>query len=353
MMQICTYVVIVVSTAALSILAKSDRTQGTISLKPMKLEDLTVSGLSSGAYMAVQMHVSHSRAINGSAIFAGGPFYCAESNLEYAEHKCMDNELGYPETEKLVELTRADATSALVDDPDIHMKNDKIYLFSGKDDTVVKQTVAQSLRSYYEAFTASSNIIAEFNVEAEHCIPTLDEGVPCATLESPYIGLCHFDGAGHALHTLYQNSRQGFTFPEKEARAALTRQQESNLFAFDQTPYYLQDGLSSLSDVGYIYIPSPCQDGKATCRLHVSFHGCEQNLDKIGNEYALHAGFNALAEANNIVVLYPYAKVSNLVPYNPKGCWDWWAYTGVYYGTKKGVQVEFVRKIIDRLGIVI
>ncbi len=40
-------------------------------LGPYKVSDVTVSGLSSGAYMAVQMHVTYSSVVNGSAIFAG------------------------------------------------------------------------------------------------------------------------------------------------------------------------------------------------------------------------------------------------------------------------------------------
>jgi len=48
-----------------------------IQLSQLNVGDLTVSGISSGGYMAVQFHVSYSSAINGAAIFAGGPFYCA------------------------------------------------------------------------------------------------------------------------------------------------------------------------------------------------------------------------------------------------------------------------------------
>jgi hypothetical protein len=40
-------------------------------LGPYNVKDVTVSGLSSGAYMAVQMHVTYSSIVNGSAIFAG------------------------------------------------------------------------------------------------------------------------------------------------------------------------------------------------------------------------------------------------------------------------------------------
>lgn len=40
-------------------------------LGPYNVKDVTVSGLSSGGYMAVQLHVTYSSIINGSAIFAG------------------------------------------------------------------------------------------------------------------------------------------------------------------------------------------------------------------------------------------------------------------------------------------
>ncbi len=40
-------------------------------LGPYKISDTTVSGLSSGGYMAVQVHVAFSSFVNGSAIFAG------------------------------------------------------------------------------------------------------------------------------------------------------------------------------------------------------------------------------------------------------------------------------------------
>ncbi|RYY82907.1 hypothetical protein EON63_12375 [archaeon] len=41
------------------------------SLNQYSISDVSVSGLSAGAYMAVQMHVAFSATINSSAIFAG------------------------------------------------------------------------------------------------------------------------------------------------------------------------------------------------------------------------------------------------------------------------------------------
>lgn len=299
--------------------------------------DVSVSGLSSGAYFAVQFHVSHSSIVNGSAVFAGGPFYCAESNLNYATNKCMSTVLGGPETETLIALTNTDYGLGLIDDP-AQMYNDRVYLFSGKDDTVVESTVVHALQSYYMSFVKSGNVAADYNVNAEHCIPTLDYGESCSTLASPYIGNCNFDGAGQALKFLYPKLSLERSDPV-----------DGNLQPFDQTPYF-SSSTASIGDTGYIYVPDSCKTG-APCHLHVSFHGCEQNLDLIGPEYAKHAGFNSWAEKNNMIILYPYVKVSSVYPFNPKGCWDWWSYTGVDYGVKTGVQVKFVRDIIASLGV--
>jgi hypothetical protein len=305
-----------------------------IELEQYSINHISVSGLSSGAYFAVQYHISHSAYVNGSGIFAGGPFYCAESNLEYAEHKCMDTTLGPPEVEKLIALTRTDHTLGFVDNPDRNLKNDNIYLFSGNLDTVVDQRVVKALEQYYLAF--SNNVVADYHVDAEHCIPTINYGENCNTLSSPYIGKCNFDGTKAALETIYGKSlSQGKAIPE-------------NLFKFNQKPYYFSQ-YTAIGDIGYIYIPTACQSKGTDCALHISFHGCQQNLELIGPEYATHAGFNQWAEANNIIVVYPYVTVSKTTPYNPKGCWDWWAYTGVYYGTKEGPQVQFVHKIVERI----
>jgi len=37
--------------------------------------DITVGGLSSGGFMATQVHVALSQTIKGAAVFAGGPFF--------------------------------------------------------------------------------------------------------------------------------------------------------------------------------------------------------------------------------------------------------------------------------------
>ncbi|HUS15280.1 MAG TPA: hypothetical protein VM536_09715, partial [Chloroflexia bacterium] len=39
---------------------------------------MTVSGLSSGGFIAHQFHIAHSDLVRGAGIVAGGPFGCAE-----------------------------------------------------------------------------------------------------------------------------------------------------------------------------------------------------------------------------------------------------------------------------------
>ena len=62
--------------------------------------------------------------------------------------------------------------------------------------------------------------------------------------------------------------------------------------------------------------------------------------------YVRHAGYNEWAESNKIVVLYPQARATAL---NPKGCWDWWGYTGKDYASNIGLQLTAVHRMVGHL----
>ena len=51
----------------------------------------------------------------------------------------------------------------------------------------------------------------------------------------------------------------------------------------------------------------------------------------IGDKYVQYAGYNEIGELNNIIIVYPQAVASSIL-LNLNGCWDWWGYTGTYYG---------------------
>ena len=50
----------------------------------VKLDETSISGISSGAYMAVQFAVAHSAIIRGVGAIAGGPYYCGQNDLNIA-----------------------------------------------------------------------------------------------------------------------------------------------------------------------------------------------------------------------------------------------------------------------------
>jgi poly(3-hydroxybutyrate) depolymerase len=108
--------------------------------------------------------------------------------------------------------------------------------------------------------------------------------------------------------------------------------------------FYQKD--SSLGSKGLIYVPNQCKNQK--CKLHVHFHGCQQQYDSLKELYAKHSGFNKWAESNNIVVLYPQTKSSFFGPSNPNACWDWWGYTNSAAFTKDGPQIQAIQKIIQQ-----
>ena len=50
---------------------------------------VTVSGLSSGAYMAVQFQIAYSHLVRGAGVIAGGPYDCARGSISRALKNCM------------------------------------------------------------------------------------------------------------------------------------------------------------------------------------------------------------------------------------------------------------------------
>lgn len=98
---------------------------------------ISVSGLSSGAFFAVQFHVAFSKSIMGVGVIAGGPYYCAQNSLEIALSACTLNPelISVPE---LVQITYNTAATLTIDLP-VHMKDDQVYIFSGSRDDVVVQ----------------------------------------------------------------------------------------------------------------------------------------------------------------------------------------------------------------------
>ena len=90
-------------------------------------------------------------------------------------------------------------------------------------------------------------------------------------------------------------------------------------------------------------------EAEAGCKVHVALHGCVQSAESVGNRFYTETGYNRWADSNRMLVLYPQVNQSALRPYNPKGCWDWWGYSGSQYAYKSAPQMKAIMQMVDRL----
>lgn len=303
----------------------------------------TVSGLSSGGYMANQFHVAYSSLVRGAAILAAGPFYCAKGNVATALTDCTTpSALNPPDVGYSIRVTEDYAARAEIDAP-AHLRGSRVWLFSGANDVTVYPVVVERLFEYYRHYVDPANIAFERHPLAAHAMVTDDYGHPCSHTgngENPndvFINNCGYDAAGRLLAHLY-----GPLKPPALAPAG-------RIVEFDQGEFLPEPASHSLYAKGYAFVPSDCDEG-AVCRVHVAFHGCRQHVPRIGDRFYRYTGYNEWAEANKIIVLYPQATSSELPPvYNPRGCWDWWGYDDANYARRSGRQMMAVKAMVDRL----
>ena len=293
---------------------------------------ITVSGLSSGGFFAVQFHVAYSKIIRGVGVIAGGPFWCAKSNLTIALGPCTKE----PDKLDIGPLTTTTYTLAATNALDSveSLKRTEVYLLCGKYDSVVLPGVVKKLEEYYSHFVTEGNISSVFSLPAEHCFPTDDYGNNCTYLGPPYICNCNYSAAREILKHVYPGSSD-----------LKPSYRPDNLFEFDQSEFIV-GSLTSMDSIGYIYVPTVCQSKKTPCKLHIAFHGCRQGRVYLGNEYAAHTGYGQYAEGLNTIVVFP--QITNST-HNVRGCWDLYGYTSPAYVSKHGSQMMSIRKIIKRV----
>jgi poly(3-hydroxybutyrate) depolymerase len=293
----------------------------------------TVSGLSSGGYMAVQVHVAHSARVQGVAALAAGPYYCAQGSLWTAMTRCMSTGAWtpVPDLRTLKTATESFARERLID-PISNLAKARVWLFSGTEDRIVEQAVVQALGDYYASFGARFVFVK--HKAAGHGMVTENAGADCDASAPPFINNCAYDAAEELLRHLFGSL------------APSAAQESGRLLAFDQREF--ADAYAvSMDDDGYAYVPRACETER--CRVHVAFHGCRQGAERVGESFVRDAGYNRWADTNRLIVLYPQAIARYWWTYNPRGCWDWWGYTGPRYATKEAPQIRAVLGMVERL----
>jgi hypothetical protein len=340
---------------------------------------VTVSGLSSGGFFAHQFHVAFSKLVNGAGIIAGGPYGCVESirnpyspfwpvrldRVAAATVACThyygSRYFGLrpppPRPEDSHALVRRAASESMIDDPS-NLADDRVWLFHGHEDDIVPVTVMETLRDVYGSLgIRAPNLQADWNTPeppttgqqprrrlADHGLPvarfTGQSAFPvrqCQQHAPPFVIECGFEAAEALLRHLHPGS---FREPSDDPH------RDGTLIAFDQTEFFAsRDDVIGMHRLGFAYFPKRCSEEE--CRLHVAFHGCQQDVDSVHDDFIRDGGYNRWAASNNIVVLYPQVSRSAA---NPNRCWDFWGYTdrSSYYG-QSGPQMQAVKAMVDRL----
>ncbi len=324
-----------------------DSTKTAASLPSFKVltHETSVSGLSSGAYLATQLQVAYSSVIKGAGIIAGGPYYCAQDSVIKATDVCTCTTKALTKCEpddkavelpKLIETTETYARDNRID-ATAHLSKQRVFLLSGTNDSVVPQAVMSNLYRYYEHFIKADQLQFKKDLPAQHAMVADTFGEECTHLGKPFINNCGYDAAGNLLEHIYgsMNPRNGGP-------------PTGNLVRFSQAEFLSDPEAHSMDTTGWLYVPSSCAKGEP-CRVHIALHGCQQGQKSVSTQFVEHAGYNAWADTNHLLILYPQA-IANLSLMNPLGCWNWWGYDGdAQYATRNGKQMQAIMAMVDRL----
>lgn len=326
--------------AAVALAACGDGGDETLDAYAADPAQVTVSGLSSGGFMAVQFAVAHSRLVRGVGVVAGGPYRCAGADPRRALDLCLT---GAPDPQDAVAEARRLAALQLVD-PTEHLRRMRAWVLAGGADNVVARAVVEATRDFFAQFNPAG-VRYELNPALGHGLPTRTTGVACEASATPYLNRCGDDAAARMLAYLYeaQDART-------DGQGELKRFRQGEFLSAWRRVWLL----SSLDRDGFVFVPAQCAAG-TRCRVHVALHGCRQGASEVGETFVREAGYNAWAAANDTIVLYPQVKpvrpnwLLPWLPNNPLGCWDWWGYTGPDYAIKSGAQIAALRAMVERI----
>ncbi|RZU02130.1 PHB depolymerase family esterase [Rivibacter subsaxonicus] len=304
---------------------------------------ISVSGLSAGGFMANQLGYAYSSTFMGVGVFAAGPYMCAGHSNYTA---CMYNATV---SASMLSTMQADINnwSGTAIDSKSNVANQKIYMFVGNSDYTVGPNPMNAVQTQY-----TNNGVPAANLEyvrrasTAHVFPTDFDATgnnACSSSASPYISNCGYDGAKAALSKFY-----GTLNARNNAPAA------ANYIEFDQSAY--SNGNPGMAATGWLYVPASCAAG-TQCKLHVALHGCQQHTVAISDKFVKNTGYSRWADTNNIIVLFPQAKVDSTSRgtaasgslANPNGCWDWVGWYGSNFAQKAGTQMAAIKAMVDRL----
>jgi len=392
----------------------------------LSLASVTISGISSGGFMAAQMGVIYSSQFSGVGTVAGGFYFCAQNHLQdkqklaqqwkiydlslfqthFDASKMMEghpNEaiqlsqnnpmyqavgicLQNPQKSEIKQgIIEENKTQGLIEAPE-QIQAQKIFLYQGSSDTVVNPAMLDKLKEFYRDLKVPDANVKVVQSLGGHNFPT-DRPLEklCTAQAFPYISSCHMDVAGDILKHLSGQPNL--------VRSADREKNKKNLYRVKQG---LPEGSqasrpNSVATYGYLAASNRCLEDPSQCSVHVALHGCEMSdsfdpqfdqrylkyakrgymrmrtkaqmyplspLPYIEQrhpryatlKFAMDSGYLDYVENNNLIVLFPQTWITTEnYPLNPKGCWDWYGWTGREYATNQGRETRWLMEWIQQI----
>lgn len=312
----------------------------------------SISGLSSGADMAVQFAVAYSDVVAGAGVFAGQAYRCAVTrfagdslsrefnpSVPFCDG-CPPNEtIGYdhckrhPEVQNVTKLVEYAAEQMAAGT--IASRQDlaglRVLLYRGTRDTTYNKGAVQAAADFFSAFLPRGAVKFVNYVQSAHLVPGIDPYL-CWWEEWSGPDNCTFDGAGEVLRWVHGADR--LSAPRNNNTQHLY---ENYLMEFDQRLYAAKSSLFAAT--GRVFVPPDCASAAAKCTVHFFLHGC--GVAWTFETFSQFSGFNEWAYANSIIVVYPrIANVTVGTSQQRSGCFDGYGQTGRDYTLRSGVQLK-------------
>jgi len=281
-----------------------------------------------GGDMAMIHTVAFSSRVSGVAVIAGAPYGCNAIVEKGREHACgapapghgPDNPRNYARIEDYLKRRN---DSGVIDPLEVGrhaaikncltpcslclqgLQGKPAWLFHGTADSLVYPAIMRACAQQVRALNMS--VETEFGVAAEHGMVVDGRDFPfpgsffgCQHYGEPFIVNCDYDMSRAFLASLYPTLQ-----PLKPMRAASV----SNVVRLNQTRYAPGHAPQrhGLGRAAYVYVPTDCRQNVSQCKLHVHYHGCGGAVANDDLSALFWLELPHLAEANDIVILYPQA----------------------------------------------
>jgi hypothetical protein len=281
----------------------------------------TISGISSGGFMANQMSTIFSSQFSGIATAAGGFYFCAGN---YLQNRIKADAFGigannlflFEPTTKILTDTmnpflnssevntnswfapsqrnptyqavtvcmgesssaslpldyiKSNAAEKLIDHPSF-LAEQKAFIYQGKIDSVINFDMQAKLKEYYLSVGLKEQNIVTMEANGNHNFPTdrTDE-LSCMKTGVPYVASCELNLAEKFLKFLFEENIVSSVINKNHIHIV---DQTLNLANLNKNESKWSKPVPSVAPYGYLYASDKCLNHPEACRLHVALHGC-------------------------------------------------------------------------------